>query len=133
MCAIQIKIGHHINVSIVESLLYSSETVLVGFQGSAQPMLSDVAHAVASKLKSALFIVESLLYSPENVLFAFQGSAQPMLSDVAHAVASKLKSALFSQISSASSWLGLGSKQKSEDGKDKPKPKVEPATSLPLR
>ncbi len=25
------------------------------FQGSTQPMLSDVAHAVASKLKSALF------------------------------------------------------------------------------
>ncbi len=30
-------------------------TILSLSQGSAQPMLSDVAHAVANKLKSALF------------------------------------------------------------------------------
>ncbi|KAJ8045799.1 Rab3 GTPase-activating protein non-catalytic subunit [Holothuria leucospilota] len=64
--------------------------------------------------------------------YALDGTSQPLLSEVAMAVASKLKSALFS---AASGWLGLGGKQKQpeEQSNQKARPKVEPATSLPIR
>ncbi|XP_074646161.1 rab3 GTPase-activating protein non-catalytic subunit-like isoform X2 [Tubulanus polymorphus] len=61
--------------------------------------------------------------------YAVEGSAQPLLSDVALAVANKLKSAIFT---AASGWFGIGGKNNSEDEKRK-KPKVEPATPLPIR
>ncbi|XP_033105331.1 rab3 GTPase-activating protein non-catalytic subunit-like, partial [Anneissia japonica] len=65
-----------------------------------------------------------------GVFDAVEGSTQPLMSDVAFAVASKLKSAL---ISAASGWW-FGSKQQAEDpSAAKKKPKVEPATSLPIR
>ncbi|XP_028827627.1 rab3 GTPase-activating protein non-catalytic subunit isoform X2 [Denticeps clupeoides] len=61
--------------------------------------------------------------------FAVEGSSQPLLSHVALAVATKLTSALFS---AASGWLGW--KQKNEEEPvQKQKPKVEPATPLPVR
>ncbi|GAB1601306.1 rab3 GTPase-activating protein non-catalytic subunit-like isoform X2 [Argonauta hians] len=57
--------------------------------------------------------------------YAEEGSMQPILSDVAYAVAHKLKSAF---VSAASGLLGFGS-----DSKEKRRPKIEPATTLPLR
>jgi len=65
--------------------------------------------------------------------YAVEGSAQPMLSDVAHAVANKLKTALFSQISAASGWFGIGGKHAVDNNKEKVRPKIEPAVSLPAR
>nr|XP_022332543.1 rab3 GTPase-activating protein non-catalytic subunit-like isoform X2 [Crassostrea virginica] len=59
--------------------------------------------------------------------YAVEGSTQPILSDVAYAVAHKLKSAI---MSAASGWLGFGSKNKEEE---KHRPKIEPATPLPMR
>uniref|UniRef100_UPI0000F20220 rab3 GTPase-activating protein non-catalytic subunit n=1 Tax=Danio rerio TaxID=7955 RepID=UPI0000F20220 len=61
--------------------------------------------------------------------YAIEGSSQPLLSHVALAVASKLTSALFS---AASGWLGWKSKNE-EESVQKQKPKVEPATALPVR
>uniref|UniRef100_A0A8C2JFM0 RAB3 GTPase activating protein subunit 2 (non-catalytic) n=1 Tax=Cyprinus carpio TaxID=7962 RepID=A0A8C2JFM0_CYPCA len=61
--------------------------------------------------------------------YAIEGSSQPLLSHVALAVASKLTSALFS---AASGWLGWKSKNE-EESVQKQKPKVEPATGLPVR
>uniref|UniRef100_A0A3B4D6X1 Rab3-GAP regulatory subunit N-terminal domain-containing protein n=1 Tax=Pygocentrus nattereri TaxID=42514 RepID=A0A3B4D6X1_PYGNA len=61
--------------------------------------------------------------------YAVEGSSQPLLSHVALAVASKLTSALFS---AASGWLGWKNKNEEEPGQ-KQKPKVEPATPLPVR
>lgn len=61
--------------------------------------------------------------------YAVEGSSQPLLSHVALAVASKLTSALFS---AASGWLGWKSKNE-EESVQKQKPKVEPATPLPVR
>ncbi|XP_052001126.1 rab3 GTPase-activating protein non-catalytic subunit-like isoform X4 [Xyrauchen texanus] len=61
--------------------------------------------------------------------YAIEGSSQPLLSHVALAVASKLTSALFS---AASGWLGWKSKNE-EESVQKQKPKVEPATPLPVR
>ncbi|XP_057199156.1 rab3 GTPase-activating protein non-catalytic subunit isoform X3 [Triplophysa rosa] len=61
--------------------------------------------------------------------YAVEGSSQPLLSHVALAVASKLTSALFS---AASGWLGWKSKN-DEESVQKQKPKVEPATPLPVR
>ncbi|XP_073725839.1 rab3 GTPase-activating protein non-catalytic subunit [Misgurnus anguillicaudatus] len=61
--------------------------------------------------------------------YAVEGSSQPLLSHVALAVASKLTSALFS---AASGWLGWKSKNE-EESAQKQKPKVEPATPLPVR
>lgn len=61
--------------------------------------------------------------------YAVEGSSQPLLSHVALAVASKLTSALFS---AASGWLGWKSKN-DEESAQKQKPKVEPATPLPVR
>ncbi|XP_078675646.1 rab3 GTPase-activating protein non-catalytic subunit-like isoform X2 [Branchiostoma floridae x Branchiostoma belcheri] len=60
--------------------------------------------------------------------FAVEGTAPPIISEVAAAVASKLKSAL---ISGVGGWLGWKGKPQGEDPKQKPK--VEPATPLPLR
>lgn len=57
--------------------------------------------------------------------YAEEGSMQPILSDVAYAVASKLKSAF---VSAASGLLGFGS-----ESKEKKKPRIEQATTLPLR
>ncbi|XP_029643164.1 rab3 GTPase-activating protein non-catalytic subunit isoform X2 [Octopus sinensis] len=57
--------------------------------------------------------------------YAEEGSMQPILSDVAYAVAHKLKSAF---VSAASGLLGFGS-----ENKEKRRPKIEPATTLPLR
>ncbi|KAA0711167.1 Rab3 GTPase-activating protein non-catalytic subunit RGAP-iso [Triplophysa tibetana] len=61
--------------------------------------------------------------------YAVEGSSQPLLSHVALAVASKLTSALFN---AASGWLGWKSKNE-EESVQKQKPKVEPATPLPVR
>ncbi|XP_066527390.1 rab3 GTPase-activating protein non-catalytic subunit isoform X2 [Hoplias malabaricus] len=61
--------------------------------------------------------------------YAVEGSSQPLLSHVALAVASKLTSALFS---AASGWLGWKNKNEEEPAQ-KQKPKVEPATPLPVR
>uniref|UniRef100_A0A8C1MT69 RAB3 GTPase activating protein subunit 2 (non-catalytic) n=1 Tax=Cyprinus carpio TaxID=7962 RepID=A0A8C1MT69_CYPCA len=61
--------------------------------------------------------------------YAIEGSSQPLLSHVALAVASKLTSALFS---AHSGWLGWKSKNE-EESVQKQKPKVEPATALPVR
>ncbi|XP_063039869.1 rab3 GTPase-activating protein non-catalytic subunit [Engraulis encrasicolus] len=61
--------------------------------------------------------------------YAIEGSSQPLLSHVALAVASKLTSALFN---AASGWLGW-KKQSEEEPPQKQKPKVEPATALPVR
>ncbi|KAG1971788.1 rab3 GTPase-activating protein non-catalytic subunit isoform X1 [Pimephales promelas] len=61
--------------------------------------------------------------------YAIEGSSQPLLSHVALAVASKLTSALFN---AASGWLGWKSKNE-EESVQKQKPKVEPATALPVR
>ncbi|TRZ02231.1 hypothetical protein DNTS_017576 [Danionella cerebrum] len=61
--------------------------------------------------------------------YAIEGSSQPLLSHVALAVASKLTSALFN---AASGWLGWKSKNE-EESLQKQKPKVEPATPLPVR
>ncbi|XP_056624780.1 rab3 GTPase-activating protein non-catalytic subunit isoform X3 [Triplophysa dalaica] len=61
--------------------------------------------------------------------YAIEGSSQPLLSHVALAVASKLTSALFN---AASGWLGWKSKNE-EESVQKQKPKVEPATPLPVR
>ncbi|XP_026884582.2 rab3 GTPase-activating protein non-catalytic subunit isoform X1 [Electrophorus electricus] len=60
--------------------------------------------------------------------YAVEGSSQPLLSHVALAVASKLTSALFN---AASGWLGW--KKNEEEPGQKHKPKVEPATPLPVR
>ncbi|KAI0237109.1 Rab3 GTPase-activating protein non-catalytic subunit [Lamellibrachia satsuma] len=62
--------------------------------------------------------------------YAVEGSAQPMLSEVAHAVASKLKSAF---MSAASGWLGFSGRGQQDHTKEKKRPKIEPATSLPSR
>ncbi|KAK3563420.1 hypothetical protein QTP86_027791 [Hemibagrus guttatus] len=62
--------------------------------------------------------------------YAVEGSSQPLLSHVALAVASKLTSALFS---AASGWLGWNKNKTEEDPAQKQKPKVEPATPLPIR
>uniref|UniRef100_A0AAV2L3N7 Rab3-GAP regulatory subunit N-terminal domain-containing protein n=1 Tax=Knipowitschia caucasica TaxID=637954 RepID=A0AAV2L3N7_KNICA len=64
--------------------------------------------------------------------YAVEGNSQPLLSHVAMAVASKLTSALFN---AASGWLGWNkSKNKpEEEATQKQKPKVEPATALPIR
>ncbi|XP_038077511.1 rab3 GTPase-activating protein non-catalytic subunit-like isoform X2 [Patiria miniata] len=65
--------------------------------------------------------------------YALEGSSQPLLSDVAMAMASKLKSAF---LSAASGWFGIGSGRQSTDeqpGVSRHRPKVEPATSLPIR
>ncbi|XP_055495695.1 rab3 GTPase-activating protein non-catalytic subunit [Leucoraja erinacea] len=61
--------------------------------------------------------------------YSLEGSTQPLLSHVALAVASKLTSALFN---AASGWLGWKSKH-DEETVQKQKPKVEPATPLPVR
>ncbi|XP_076848214.1 LOW QUALITY PROTEIN: rab3 GTPase-activating protein non-catalytic subunit [Brachyhypopomus gauderio] len=61
--------------------------------------------------------------------YAVEGSSQPLLSHVALAVASKLTSALFN---AASGWLGWKNKNEEEPAQ-KQKPKVEPATPLPVR
>ncbi|XP_072121177.1 rab3 GTPase-activating protein non-catalytic subunit isoform X1 [Mobula birostris] len=61
--------------------------------------------------------------------YALEGSTQPLLSHVALAVASKLTSALFN---AASGWLGWKNKN-DEEAVQKQKPKVEPATPLPVR
>ncbi|XP_032803686.1 rab3 GTPase-activating protein non-catalytic subunit isoform X3 [Petromyzon marinus] len=61
--------------------------------------------------------------------YALEGSSHPLLSHVALAVASKLTSAL---INAASGWLGWKGKQEAETPQ-KQKPKVEPATPLPVR
>ncbi|XP_055087213.1 rab3 GTPase-activating protein non-catalytic subunit isoform X1 [Periophthalmus magnuspinnatus] len=64
--------------------------------------------------------------------YAVDGNSQPLLSHVAMAVASKLTSALFN---AASGWLGWNkNKNKAEEEvAQKQKPKVEPATPLPIR
>ncbi|KAI5616415.1 rab3 GTPase-activating protein non-catalytic subunit isoform X2, partial [Silurus asotus] len=62
--------------------------------------------------------------------YAVEGSSQPLLSHVALAVASKLTSALFS---AASGWLGWNKNKAEEEPAQKQKPKVEPATPLPVR
>lgn len=62
--------------------------------------------------------------------YAVEGSSQPLLSHVALAVASKLTSALFS---AASGWLGWNKNKTEEEPAQKQKPKVEPATPLPIR
>ncbi|KAM9466592.1 rab3 GTPase-activating protein non-catalytic subunit [Clarias gariepinus] len=62
--------------------------------------------------------------------YAVEGSSQPLLSHVALAVASKLTSALFS---AASGWLGWNKNKTEEEPAQKQKPKVEPATPLPVR
>ncbi|XP_013911507.1 PREDICTED: rab3 GTPase-activating protein non-catalytic subunit, partial [Thamnophis sirtalis] len=61
--------------------------------------------------------------------YALEGSSQPLLSHVAFTVASKLTSAFFN---AASGWLGWKNKQE-EEPVQKQKPKVEPATPLPVR
>uniref|UniRef100_A0A8C5RDN0 RAB3 GTPase activating non-catalytic protein subunit 2 n=1 Tax=Laticauda laticaudata TaxID=8630 RepID=A0A8C5RDN0_LATLA len=61
--------------------------------------------------------------------YALEGSSQPLLSHVAFTVASKLTSAFFN---AASGWLGWKNKQE-EESVQKQKPKVEPATPLPVR
>uniref|UniRef100_A0A3B3ZRZ7 Uncharacterized protein n=1 Tax=Periophthalmus magnuspinnatus TaxID=409849 RepID=A0A3B3ZRZ7_9GOBI len=62
--------------------------------------------------------------------YAVDGNSQPLLSHVAMAVASKLTSALFN----AAGWLGWNkNKNKAEEEvAQKQKPKVEPATPLPI-
>ncbi|KAF4084482.1 hypothetical protein AMELA_G00129110 [Ameiurus melas] len=62
--------------------------------------------------------------------YAVEGISQPLLSHVALAVASKLTSALFS---AASGWLGWNKNKTEEEPAQKQKPKVEPATPLPVR
>ncbi|XP_062863065.1 rab3 GTPase-activating protein non-catalytic subunit [Trichomycterus rosablanca] len=62
--------------------------------------------------------------------YAVEGSSQPLLSHVALAVASKLTSALFN---AASGWLGWNKNKTEEEPAQKQKPKVEPATPLPVR
>ncbi|XP_072040294.1 rab3 GTPase-activating protein non-catalytic subunit-like [Amphiura filiformis] len=62
--------------------------------------------------------------------YALEGSSQPLISDVAIAMASKLKSAL---LNAASGWFGFAGQAQQTEHTTKQKPKVEPATSLPIR
>ncbi|CAM1313278.1 RAB3GAP2 (predicted) [Pycnogonum litorale] len=63
-----------------------------------------------------------------SFFYVMEGATQPLISEVAFAVASKLKNALFS---AASGLLSFSGKTASENSSMKPK--IEPATKLPLR
>uniref|UniRef100_UPI00358E2FD6 rab3 GTPase-activating protein non-catalytic subunit-like n=1 Tax=Myxine glutinosa TaxID=7769 RepID=UPI00358E2FD6 len=64
-----------------------------------------------------------------SFFYALEWSSQPLLSHVALAVASKLTSAF---LTAASGWLGWKGRQVA-DPQQKQKPKMEPATALPVR